>query len=104
MESLLTRAPRPSPVAAAPDCASCSKIGFARGRLVLQQIGKPKISPALREFFTQIDFLHGFIRSRPTRPVHHHHPLAILEPRGPSALVPPLRCADNETDGDLKRA
>ena len=48
--SLLIRAPRPSPVAAAPDCASCSKMGFARGRLVLQQIGKRKYHQLPREF------------------------------------------------------
>src|SRR5262249_40495027 len=80
--SLLTRAP---PAAAAPDCASCSKIGFARGRLVLQQIGKPKISPAPREFLAHTDFRTGLLEIRGWGrsmgyPVGHPKPARSLRP------------------------
>jgi hypothetical protein len=57
---------------------------------------KTKIPPAPREFLTQRYFWHGLLRDQGVGPVQHHHPLAILEPRGLSAVVPrPLYARDS---------
>src|SRR5262249_4490418 len=100
MEVCSPELPRPSPVAAAPDCASCSKIGFARGRLVLQQIGKPKISPAPREFLSQRYFWHGLLRDQGVGPVQVAQGVPIPSPRAPrpgAASCSPARLQQSST-------